>query len=246
MKRHGSHANPVEPNAMQGNARTPSSNSNNGSSEGFLRISLIALALAVSGAMSSSGIAASVAQIEDTRSAPPTLTDSPSPSTAQIPVNARVIYVNPVLGLDSPTSGRQSMPFRTIGYALEQADENTVVQLAPGSYTRETGEVFPITVPPGVILRGDEQNQGQTVAIIGSGNFLSPTFAGQNVTILMLEESQLRGVLVTNPNSRGTAVWVESTDPIIRNSTFTNSLREGIFVTGTGNPTIENLSLIHI
>jgi parallel beta-helix repeat protein len=34
-------------------------------------------------------------------------------------------------------------------------------------------------------------------------------------------------------------VWVESTNPIIKNSTFTNSVREGVFVTGTGNPTVE-------
>jgi parallel beta-helix repeat protein len=162
-----------------------------------------------------------------------------APITAQIPTNATVVYVNPTLGTDSPSSGRESAPFRTISYAMQQAQPNTVVQLAPGSYTRDTGEVFPIVVRPNVILRGDESTKGQTVLIIGSGSYASPTFAVQNVTIRAESDSSIRGVTVTNPNSRGTAVWVESTNPSIRNSTFSNSLRDGIFVTGTANPTIE-------
>ncbi|MGJ3250320.1 MAG: DUF1565 domain-containing protein [Elainellaceae cyanobacterium] len=165
---------------------------------------------------------------------------SPVRTAQQLPANSRVVYVNPILGADTPTSGRENFPYRTIAYALEQATDNTVIQLAPGSYTRDTGEVFPLTIPPGVIVRGDEPNNGGTSVIIGSGSLVSPSFAGQNVTIVMLDDSQLRGVTVTNPNSRGTGVWVESTNPTIRNNTFSNSLREGVFVTGTGNPTIES------
>ncbi len=236
MKRHGSQANPVSPNQLQGRNQRCLLGRNSGSA--FLHAGFAALVLMAGGA-SRPLIAAPVAP-PPAQPAPATPTSNGPSTTSQIPVNARVIHVNPVLGLDSPTSGRESMPYRTIAYALGQANENTVVQLAPGSYTRDTGEVFPLVLPRGVIVRGDERNQGQTVAILGSGSFLSPTFAGQNVTIVMQADSELRGVLVTNPNSRGTAVWVESTNPTIRNSTFTNSLREGVFVTGTGNPTIEN------
>ncbi len=53
-------------------------------------------------------------------------------------------------------------------------------------------------------------------------------------------DAAIAGVTVTNPNSRGTGVWIESTNPTIQNSTFANSVREGIFVTGTGNPKIES------
>jgi parallel beta-helix repeat protein len=159
---------------------------------------------------------------------------------AQIPVNARVIYVNPVLGEDSPDNGRENRPYRTIAYALTQVTDNTVLQLAPGSYTADSGEVFPLTIPPGVILRGNESTKGQTVLILGGGALISPTFARQNVTILALDNSQIRGVTVTNPLSRGTGIWVESADPIIRDNTLSNSLRDGIFVTGTAAPTIEN------
>ncbi len=160
---------------------------------------------------------------------------------AQIPVNARVLYVNPALGADAPENGRESLPYRTITYALSQVNaSNTVIQLAPGSYTADTGEVFPLTLPPGVILRGNESTTGQTVLILGGGAFISPTFARQNVTIRAQENSQIRGVTVTNPLVRGTGVWVESANPIIRNSTFSNSLRDGIFVTGSAQPVIED------
>ncbi|MCJ8280510.1 MAG: S-layer homology domain-containing protein, partial [Rivularia sp. ALOHA_DT_140] len=58
------------------------------------------------------------------------------------------------------------------------------------------------------------------------------------ITIIAGKNSVITGVTVTNPASRGTGIWVESTNPKITNSTFTNNLREGVFVTGTGNPII--------
>jgi parallel beta-helix repeat protein len=164
----------------------------------------------------------------------PTIAQNP-----EVPANATIVYVNPVLGTDSPSSGSAGTPFRTITYTLQLAQPNTVIQLAPGSYTRDTGEVFPLTIPEGEILLGDRANRGQTVAIIGGGEYISPTYARQNVTLRPLNNSRVEGVLVTNPNSRGTGLWVESTNPLIRDNTFTNSLRDGVFVTGTGNPVIE-------
>ena len=164
---------------------------------------------------------------------------SGSTVTAQIPENARVVHVNSTLGTDNPNSGSESAPFRTISYAMQQSQPDTVIQLAPGSYTRDTGEVFPIVVRPSVILRGDESTKGQTVLIIGSGTYNSPSFATQNITLRAEEDSSIRGVTITNPNTRGTAIWVESTNPNIRDSTLSNSLRDGIFVTGTASPVIE-------
>lgn len=160
---------------------------------------------------------------------------------AQVPAGATIVYVNPILGTDSPSAGSsEGAPYRTIAYAIQQAQSSTVIQLAPGSYTKDTGEVFPLVIKPGVILRGDESNKGQTTLIIGSGSYVSPTFAGQNVTIRADKNSEVRGVSVTNPNSRGTAIWIESANPTIRNSTFSNSVREGIFVSGTSTPKIES------
>lgn len=171
----------------------------------------------------------------------PAIAALPAPSTvvAQTPLTATLRYVNPATGQDAPEAGgSETTPYRTLTYALQQAAPGTLVQLARGSYTAQTGEVFPIVVPPGVIVRGSEDEKGQTVAIIGGGNFISKTFARQNATIRAESSTEIRGISVTNPNTRGTGIWVESSDPTITNCTFTNNNREGVFVTGTGNPKI--------
>ncbi|MEA5579649.1 DUF1565 domain-containing protein [Anabaena sp. UHCC 0451] len=160
---------------------------------------------------------------------------------AQIPASATVIYVNPVTGQDRSGAGMTAeTPYKTITFALSRSQSNTVIRLAPGSYTKDTGETFPLMLKPGVILLGNESLKGQGTVIIGGGFYTSRTFARQDVTILAENNSTIAGVSVTNPNQRGTAVWVESTNPTIKNNTFTNSVREGVFVTGTGNPKIES------
>ncbi len=160
--------------------------------------------------------------------------------TAQTPANARVVYVNPVLGSDRPDAGTtEGAAYQSISYALSQATAGTVIQLAPGSYTKDT-ETFPLTLKPGITLRGDEAKKGQNVRIIGGGSFSSPTFAVQNVAMVTARDSMIAGVGVTNPNTRGTGIWIESGAATIRDSTFTSNLREGIFVTGNSTPLIEN------
>ncbi|MBD2528026.1 DUF1565 domain-containing protein [Nostoc flagelliforme FACHB-838] len=160
--------------------------------------------------------------------------------TAQAPATAAAIYVNPATGTDSAGAGTTSAaPYKSISFALSQAQPGAVIQLAPGNYNQESGETFPLLLKPGVTLRGDETTKGQAILITGGGFYTSRTFARQDITILADQDTTIAGVTVTNPNSRGTAVWVESTNPIIQNNTFTNSVREGVFVTGTGNPKIE-------
>lgn len=161
--------------------------------------------------------------------------------TAQAPATAAVIYVNSATGADSAGAGTTSAaPYKSISFALSQAQTGAVIQLAPGNYNQESGETFPLSLKPGVTIRGDEATKGQAILITGGGFYTSRTFARQDITILADQDTTIAGVTVTNPNSRGTAVWVESTNPTIKNSTFTNSVREGVFVTGTGNPKIES------
>ncbi|MBD2388466.1 DUF1565 domain-containing protein [Cylindrospermum sp. FACHB-282] len=165
--------------------------------------------------------------------------------TAQVPVNATVIYVNPANGADKAGVGTTAAaPYKTITYALNQATPGTVIQLAAGSYEKNSGETFPLLLKEGVTLRGDDSSKGQAILITGGGFYTSRTFARQDVTILANNGTTITGVSVTNPNQRGTAVWVESTNPIIQNSTFANSAREGVFVTGTGNPKILNNAFV--
>lgn len=158
--------------------------------------------------------------------------------TAQVPATSTVIYVNPATGADT-AAGTQAAPYKTITFALSKAQPGTIIQLAAGNYNKDTGETFPLLLKQGVTLRGDESNRGQGILITGGGFYTSRFFARQDITILAENATTITGVTVTNPNSRGTGVWIESTNPIIRNNTFSNSLREGVFITGTGNPKIE-------
>lgn len=156
-----------------------------------------------------------------------------------LPTIATVVYVNSATGVDSIAAGETpELAYRTITYALSQAQAGTVVQLATGSYGDQTGEVFPLIIKQGVTLRGDIASKGKNTVIIGGGRYLSPTFARQDVTLRAENDSIIAGITITNPNRRGTALWIESTNPIVKHNTFTSSNREGIFVTGTATPKI--------
>ncbi len=155
------------------------------------------------------------------------------------PIGATILYVNPTSGNDQPAAGKtEAAPYRTITFALQQATAGTVIQLAPGQYGQANSEKFPIAMKAGVILRGNESGKGQGVFIQGFGGIVSKTFAGQNVTILAAQGSEIRGVTVTNPGSRGSGIWIEDVNAAIANNTFTKSVREGVFVTGSASPTI--------
>ncbi len=169
---------------------------------------------------------------------------SPSPSPqviAQIPAGATVLYVNPLAGVDESSAGKnERTPYRTITYALRQVKPGnvTVIQLQPGSYTQETGEVFPLILPASTILRGSETDKGASTSVIGGGNFISPTFARQSATIVAGKSTEVRGITVTNPTTRGTGVWVETSNPTIQNCTFVRNNREGVFVSGDAQPLV--------
>ena len=140
------------------------------------------------------------------------------------------LYVNPQTGSDA-AAGSQSAPFKTIARAISRAASGTVIQLAAGTYSAASGEQFPLEIPSGVKVIGNEANKGSGTLIQGSGKFVSPTAASQNITLLLATDAELRGVTVTNLDIRGTGVWMESTSPTVANCTFTLCKREGVFFT---------------
>lgn len=171
----------------------------------------------------------------------PTDSQLPTTSTPSVtsPTITTILYVNPTTGSDQPTAGKtNAAPYRTITFALQQATAGTLIQLAPGTYTQQTGEQFPIVLKPGVVLRGDENSKGANFLIQGSGLTPSKAFGNQNATIRAADDGEIRGVTVTNTVTRGTGIWVEDTDCIIANSTFTNNNREGIFIVGNSSPVV--------
>jgi hypothetical protein len=147
------------------------------------------------------------------------------------------LYVNPVTGNDANTGSRAN-PLKSITCALKQAKTSTIIQLTTGTYSTANGEVFPLFIPPSVLVVGNEANKGQEMIISGSGEYQSSSFGLQNITLLLLGDASLLGVTVTNPAAKGTGVWIESSIPTVANSTFKNCTREGIFTTGNAKPGI--------
>jgi parallel beta-helix repeat protein len=123
-----------------------------------------------------------------------------------------------------------------------------IIQLAPGTYTTASGEVFPLVISASVIVVGHEATKGQGIVISGSGEYKSESFGVQKITLLLLDDAQLLGVTVINPMEKGTGVWIESTaqqfeepaSPTLANNTFIKCGREGVFVSGSAKPLIQD------
>ncbi|WP_019501790.1 DUF1565 domain-containing protein [Pseudanabaena sp. PCC 6802] len=171
-----------------------------------------------------------------------TLANTLSNSSLPIKVaqqTAAVIYVSPN-GTDAAGAGSQTAPFRTITAALNSNPQpGTTIMLAKGTYSVESGEVFPLKLTPGVRIQGNSSTKGEDIVIKGGGVFISPTFARQNIAMLAAKNAQISGITLTNSNARGYALWVESSQGVqITNNTFVNTTHDGIFLTGTANATI--------
>ncbi|GAB1544253.1 hypothetical protein NUACC21_69290 [Scytonema sp. NUACC21] len=147
------------------------------------------------------------------------------------------LYVDPVMGNDA-NSGTPSNPYRSLTRALKGTPSPKIIQLAPGTYSTASGEIFPLVIADGVMVVGNEATKGKDILISGSGKYQSQGFGVQNITLLLLGHAQLMGVTVTNPMAKGTGIWIESTSPTLANNTFTNCGREGVFVSGTAKPKI--------
>lgn len=150
----------------------------------------------------------------------------------------QVLFVNPSIGDDTGGNGSERAPVKTITQALRLATSNTVIMLSPGTYSAETGEIFPLMLKAGVSIQGDAANKGQGITIQGGGEYLSRSFGGQNVTIVGANQGKLTGVTVTNPNPRGYGLWIESSNPAIAENTFTGNTQDGISVAGNSATTI--------
>lgn len=149
------------------------------------------------------------------------------------------LFVNSSSGNDANRGVTQRSPFRTLTRALQaiqsqNVQSSTIIMLAAGAYTPDTGEIFPLIIPPGVMLQGDPSTKGQSVVIEGGGLFTTATAGQQNVAIV--GTGQIVGVTVSNPNGYG--VWIEAGSPIIANNTFTGSNLAGVAIMGSSTPTL--------
>ncbi|MBF2065061.1 MAG: DUF1565 domain-containing protein [Calothrix sp. C42_A2020_038] len=149
-----------------------------------------------------------------------------------------VLFVNPSVGDDKAGNGGERTPFKSISQALRAATPNSTIMLAPGTYSEQTGEVFPLILKPGVSLLGDAKTKGRGIVIQGGDDYLSRSFGKQNVAIVGANQSSIAGVTIMNPNPRGYGLLIESTNPTISDNTFADSTQDGISITGHATPVI--------
>src|SRR6266481_3517131 len=131
-----------------------------------------------------------------------------------------VYYVSPAGSDGNP--GTRSSPFKTISYALRVATRSgTTVQVDPGTYNVANSETFPITVPAGVLLIGNETSKGGGTSIVGGGGQAPGATAGFGVTI-------------TNDNpalSGRYGLFLNNSSVTLRNNTVTGATHKvGIYV----------------
>jgi parallel beta-helix repeat protein len=159
-------------------------------------------------------------------------------SSPRLSKNNNIIYVNSQAG-DDHQSGKKTSPLQTIAHALKIAPAGSIIQLAPGTYSEETGETFPLVLDHQITLQGNPHDQGFKTIIQGDGYFLSPTAAGQNVAIAAVKDAGgITGITITNNHSRGHGIWVESANPQIVSNTLTRNGNTGVSVNGKSAPLI--------
>jgi parallel beta-helix repeat protein len=134
---------------------------------------------------------------------------------------APTYFVDAAGGSDA-NPGSSTSPFKTIKRALALATTaGQQVNVRPGTYNSANGEVFPLQIPAGVSLIGDEPNRGAgatPTTISGTVN------VGANATIA--------GFTVNTAG--GTGIVVNTSGPTVRNNTVTGNFL-GISLAGSSN-----------
>jgi hypothetical protein len=127
--------------------------------------------------------------------------------------------------------GTKDKPFKTITKALGLVTTGRTVNVAPGSYDLANGEVFPLQLPAGAILNGDESNKGAgtppTVIKGGSptGHIGTSIEAGAN--------SVIAGFTILHDDAGATAnmnIAITNDGITLRNNHVIDGGRNGIYI----------------
>jgi hypothetical protein len=139
-------------------------------------------------------------------------------------------------GMDT-FEGTCARPFRTITKALSVAASGQLVSVRPGVYSTLLSEVFPLVIPDGVRLVGDEAAKGGATRIQGGG--IVPGSPGLRAAVVLGSRATLAGFVVINTSSALGAhhgVVITKPDPgfaesaVVRNNTITMSTTDGIYL----------------
>jgi len=186
--------------------------------------------------------------VANVNATPGTQTSNPSPCSG-----SSTLYVSVSAGSDA-NPGTQSFPFKTITHAMGVATSGTTVQVAPGVYdtmNQSTPEVFPITVPAGVLLIGDEANKGggSTPTSIYGGGLVPgspPGMAG--VALLPGTGSTIAGFTITNDDpsfASRRGVILGNSNVTLRNNTVTGAAHTmGVHIDASTNHVITGNQIV--
>jgi len=126
-------------------------------------------------------------------------------------------YVNAATGADA-NAGTEAAPFKTITKAMSVAVTGKSVKVLPGTYDTANGETFPIAIPAGVSLFGDEISRGNgssgvSTSVIGGG-----VVSGTDQSVFKMAGGALvAGLFLNNPT--GHALATDAGGVVIRNNT---------------------------
>jgi len=147
-----------------------------------------------------------------------------------------IVEVDPTRGNDA--FGGAGKPYKTLTAALANLKPSTLVKLAPGLYTKTSGENFPLALPGGVILDGTSHHTGEAAIISGGG--ATANFQGY-VAVILHDNAQLRGVTVRN--SLGNGILVTGGQPLIRQCLIHRCPQDGLVVTGSAIPQVVSTTI---
>lgn len=149
------------------------------------------------------------------------------------------------------TGNGTTLPYKTLTKALSVAVSGSTVTVAPGTYDAALGETFPIIIPAGVQLIGDETNKGNgtiPTRIVGGGN-LSTLASFTSATVVPRDGSVVAGFTITGTAPNPTVnspmgLVLENNSVTIRNNRLVDSGKGGLYVTANGNSTLVSGNVI--
>ncbi len=175
---------------------------------------------------------------------PATLASSPC-----APAASPIFFVNASsVGSDAGSDanpGTLALPFKTITFAMTQATSGATVQVLPGIYdTLNNGETFPITIPAGVLLIGDETNKGNGTTIFGGG--VAAGFPGVSVALLPGTGSTIAGFTITNDTGiLHDGLILSNSSVTLRKNTVTGESRYGVNIDASTNHVITGNQIVN-
>ncbi len=92
-----------------------------------------------------------------------------------------------------------------------------LIWIAPGSYDESTGEFFPLAVPAGVTLLGDEETLGASTIV----SQLAPVADAAAVTVQLADDAVVGGLTLMSAavTTQASVVLLAAAGPTLRNST---------------------------